>query len=201
MASFEEKPPRPSSRTSINITMPPLAFPANLVAVIRVKSAAAGCRIESTSIWRYFYFFLKDTTDILDNPDNNAHINCIRAKSDDEVEEKAWEVMFEAYDAQRGKRVSRLLTAYFPNFMDRWEALVALMRHSKAAVADLFAIHYMDRYVHNPVTELDTKLSNNYTNKMRDFNKDVKAASKFRGSVTTVDRITSIYSSVLRNAP
>ncbi|EGO58618.1 hypothetical protein NEUTE1DRAFT_25253, partial [Neurospora tetrasperma FGSC 2508] len=109
---------------------------------------------------------MKDTTAILDNPDNNAHINCIRAKSDDEVEEKAWEVMFEAYDAQRGKRVSRLLTAYFPNFMDRWEALVALMR---------------------------TKLSNNYTNKMRDFNKDVKAASKFRGSVTTVDRITSIY--------
>lgn len=28
---------------------------------------------------------------------------------------------------------------------------------------------------------------------MRDFNKDVKAASKFRGSVTTVDQITSIY--------
>lgn len=36
---------------------------------------------------------MKDTTDILDHPDNNAHINCIRAKSDDEVEEKAWEVM------------------------------------------------------------------------------------------------------------
>lgn len=28
---------------------------------------------------------------------------------------------------------------------------------------------------------------------MRDFNKDVKAASKFGGSVTTVDRITSVY--------
>ncbi|KAK3338788.1 hypothetical protein B0H65DRAFT_579582, partial [Neurospora tetraspora] len=109
---------------------------------------------------------MKDTTDILDNPDNNAHINCIRAKSDDDLEEKAWEAMFDAYDAQRGKRVHKLLTAYFPNFMDRWEALVALMR---------------------------TKLSNNHTNKMRDFNKDVKAASKFGGSVTTVDRITSVY--------
>ncbi|KAK3502210.1 hypothetical protein B0T13DRAFT_523947 [Neurospora crassa] len=126
---------------------------------------------------------MEDTTDILDNLKNDAHINCIRAKADDEVEEKAWKVM----------RVPKLLTAYFPNFMDRWEALVALMRHSKTAVADLFAIHYMDRYVHNPVTELDTKLSNDYTNKMRDFNKDVKAASRFRSSVTTVDRITSIY--------
>ncbi|ESA42760.1 hypothetical protein NCU07640 [Neurospora crassa OR74A] len=109
---------------------------------------------------------MKDTTDILDNPKNDAHINCIRAKADDEVEEKAWEIMFDAYDAQRGKRVPKLLTAYFPNFVDRWEALMALMR---------------------------TRLSNNYTNKMRDFNKDVKAASKFRGSVTNVDRITSIY--------
>lgn len=59
----------------------------------------------------------------------------------------------------------------------------------------------MSRQVHSshPVGDITdfcstkTKLSNNYTNKMRDFNKDVKAASKFRGSVTTVDRITSIY--------
>ena len=37
---------RPSARTSINITMPPLAFSANMVPAIRVKSTAAGRRIK-----------------------------------------------------------------------------------------------------------------------------------------------------------
>ncbi|KAH7625409.1 hypothetical protein B0T09DRAFT_325290 [Sordaria sp. MPI-SDFR-AT-0083] len=95
------------------------------------------------------------------------------------------------YDVRRGKRIPKLLTAYFPNYMDRFEALLALMRHSKAAVADLIAESYMDRCVHNPVTELD--LSSNHTNKFRNFNKDVKAAARFSGRTITENGITRIY--------
>ncbi|KAK1779783.1 hypothetical protein QBC45DRAFT_373942 [Copromyces sp. CBS 386.78] len=110
---------------------------------------------------------MRDESDILDNPDNNAHINRIRATSDEDLEEKAWELMFDAYDVQRGKRIPKLSTAYFPNYLDRFDALVALMR---------------------------TKLSNNHSNKLREFNKDVKAAAKFSGRTTTAeDGTTRIY--------
>ncbi|KAK3947397.1 hypothetical protein QBC32DRAFT_374333 [Pseudoneurospora amorphoporcata] len=110
---------------------------------------------------------MRDESDILDNPDNNAHINRIRATSDEDLEEKAWDLMFDAYDVQRGKRIPKLSTAYFPNYMDRFDALVALMR---------------------------TKLSNNHTNKVREYNKDVKAAAKFSGRTTTAeDGTTRIY--------
>lgn len=34
----------------------------------------------------------------------------------------------DTYDVRRGKRIPKLLTAYFPNYMDRFEALLALMR-------------------------------------------------------------------------
>ncbi|CCC14206.1 hypothetical protein SMACR_09472 [Sordaria macrospora] len=89
----------------------------------------------------------------------------------------------DTYDVRRGKRIPKLLTAYFPNYMDRFEALLALMRHSKAAVADLIAESYMDR----------TKLSSNHTNKLRNFNKDVKAAARFSGRTITENGITRIY--------
>lgn len=78
-------------------------------------------------------------------------------------------------DIQLGIRNPDLFTPEFPNFMSRFRAFVSFVRvrifcrpsqsprygtnfgvqSTKAGVTDMFAASYMDRYIGNPVAELD----------------------------------------------
>ncbi|KAK3338791.1 hypothetical protein B0H65DRAFT_541693 [Neurospora tetraspora] len=109
---------------------------------------------------------------------DNGHRNMPRKRQ----EEMAWTWLYKARDIQLGIRNPDVYTPEFPNFMSRWKAFVSFS--TKAGATDLFAASYMDRYIGNPIAELDTKVSNNHTNKLKIFNTELKGARDNGRTVT-----------------
>ncbi|KAK3502212.1 hypothetical protein B0T13DRAFT_509019 [Neurospora crassa] len=110
------------------------------------------------------------------NPDENGNVKAIRNMPRERQEEMAWTWLYRLRDIQLGIRNPDIFTPEFPNFMSRFRAFVSFVRSTKAGVTDMFAASYMDRYIGNPVAELDTKVSNNYTNKLKIYNFELRGA-------------------------
>ncbi|KAL0466279.1 hypothetical protein QR685DRAFT_451304 [Neurospora intermedia] len=123
---------------------------------------------------------MSNTVGLVDNvgnsPDENGNVKAIRNMTRERQEDMAWTWLYKMRDIQLGIRNPDLFTPEFPNFMSRFRAFVSFVRSTKAGVTDTFAASYMDRYIGNPVAELDTKVSNNYTNKLKTYNIELKGA-------------------------
>ncbi|KAK3399672.1 hypothetical protein B0T20DRAFT_477511 [Sordaria brevicollis] len=124
---------------------------------------------------------MKDTSDILDA--NNFQVAFVKGLKDDEIEMEAWKMLWTVRSVQAGVVNSRAFTAPVPTFHKRWKAVVACMRHSKAAVYNLFKESYLQRYASNPVAELESLISNNYTNRLRSNHLEVPKVAKKHGPV------------------
>ncbi|KAK3399674.1 hypothetical protein B0T20DRAFT_391237 [Sordaria brevicollis] len=116
-----------------------------------------------------------------DNPNENSDIRAIRNMARDRQEQLVWAALFKCRDIQLGIRNPDVYAPEFPNFMSRWKAFVSFLRSSKAGAADLFAPSYMDRYVSNPVKELDVRLPLPMPRlcagkQLKPYNIDIKAA-------------------------
>ncbi|KAJ4385108.1 hypothetical protein N0V85_008239 [Neurospora sp. IMI 360204] len=139
---------------------------------------------------------MTNTTLLVDNVgenlNDNADVRAIRNMPRKRQEEMAWTWLYKARDIQLGIRNPDVYTPEFPNFMSRWKAFVSFVRSTKAGATDLFAASYMDRYIGNPIAELDTKVSNNHTNKLKIFNTELKGARDNGRTVTENDDIAEI---------
>ncbi|CCC14205.1 unnamed protein product [Sordaria macrospora k-hell] len=132
-----------------------------------------------------------DNTDgVIDN--DNSDQKAIRELPGDKKEKIAWRAMFKIRDVQRGLHHPDLLTVTFPNYMSRFRATCALVRSSKAAATQFFAVPLFDRFIANPIMELDNKLSNNNTNASKAYNGEVKGAEKNSRTVTKFDNRAEI---------
>ncbi|KAK3484870.1 uncharacterized protein B0T23DRAFT_408835 [Neurospora hispaniola] len=117
---------------------------------------------------------MANTAGVVDN--DSSDVKAIRDLPRDKQEMMAWRALFKVRDTQQGLHNPDILTARFPDFTSRWKAVLALVRSSKAGATQFFAVHYLDRYTANPIMELDTKISNNNTNRNKDYNHELKAA-------------------------
>ncbi|KAK3947395.1 hypothetical protein QBC32DRAFT_365809 [Pseudoneurospora amorphoporcata] len=116
-----------------------------------------------------------DNLDV-ENPDENGDVKFIRHMPRERKERMAWEWLSKLRDVQLGIRNPDVYTPEFPDFMSRFNAFLSFVRSSKSGVTDLFAASFADRYICNPVAELDTKVSNNYTNSLKPYHNEVKGA-------------------------
>ncbi|KAJ4385107.1 hypothetical protein N0V85_008238 [Neurospora sp. IMI 360204] len=79
---------------------------------------------------------------------------------------------------------STVVGAEFKDFRTRWKTVVALMRECKAAVCNAFQASIVERFVNNPVTELDTKLSNLHTNALKATRQKIADVVEKHGSAS-----------------
>ncbi|EGO58621.1 hypothetical protein NEUTE1DRAFT_98865 [Neurospora tetrasperma FGSC 2508] len=128
---------------------------------------------------------MANTAGVVDN--DSSDVKAIRDLPRDKQEMMAWRALFKVRDTQQGLHNPDILTARFPDFTSRWKAVLALVRSSKAGATQFFAVHYLDRYTANPIMELDTKISNNNTNRNKDYNHELKAARDHGQIVTKFD--------------
>ncbi|KAK3502211.1 hypothetical protein B0T13DRAFT_523951 [Neurospora crassa] len=126
----------------------------------------------------------------VDNPNENDAVRFVLSVPRKDLLEESWKLLGKAYDAQRGILDPDVFSPEIPNFITRWRLMMGTFRHCKAAVSDLFSVPFVQRYTANPVMELDTKVSNNHTNKMRKYNKEVQGSNKYGGGATTVGDVT-----------
>ncbi|KAK1779785.1 hypothetical protein QBC45DRAFT_464707 [Copromyces sp. CBS 386.78] len=129
-----------------------------------------------------------DNIDV-ENPDENGDAKFIRNMPRERQERMAWEWLSKLRDVQLGIRNPDVYTPEFPDFMSRFNAFLSFVRSSKSGVTDLFAASYADRYICNPVAELDTKVSNNYTNSSKPYHNEVKGARQNGRTVTENNNI------------
>ncbi|EAA33515.1 hypothetical protein GE21DRAFT_5280 [Neurospora crassa] len=128
---------------------------------------------------------MANTAGVVDN--DSSDVKVIRDLPRDKQEIMAWRALFKVRDTQQGLHNPDILTARFPDFTSRWKAVLALVRSSKAGATQFFAVHYLDRYTANPIMELNTKISNNNTNRNKDYNYELKAARDHGQIVTKFD--------------
>ncbi|KAK3947394.1 hypothetical protein QBC32DRAFT_318880 [Pseudoneurospora amorphoporcata] len=119
---------------------------------------------------------IDNTEGVIDNDSSDQ--KAIRDLPRDKMETMAWRALYKIKDVQMVLHNPDILTVHFPNYM-RYS--------SKAAATQFFAVPLIDRFIANPIMELDTKLSNNNTNAKKVYNSEVKAAESNGRTVTKLD--------------
>ncbi|KAK1779788.1 hypothetical protein QBC45DRAFT_392074 [Copromyces sp. CBS 386.78] len=131
----------------------------------------------------------RNLTNICDSEaDNHGHIRFVREElTDVDAERMAWKLLAEMEACESrvgGHSETRIIKAEFKDFTTRMRILLAVMSCCKAAVSNLFQPSIAERFVYNPVTELDTKLSNLHTNQIKAHNVKIADAVKQHGSAS-----------------
>ncbi|CCC14204.1 hypothetical protein SMACR_09474 [Sordaria macrospora] len=120
--------------------------------------------------------------------DNHGHIRFVREElTDKDAERMAWKILaeMEACESRSASHAqTRIIKAVFKDFTTRMRIFLAVMDCCKAAVANLFQPSIVERFVYNPVTELNTKLSNLHTNQIKAHNVRIADAVKKHGSAS-----------------
>ncbi|KAK1779784.1 hypothetical protein QBC45DRAFT_392070 [Copromyces sp. CBS 386.78] len=151
---------------------------------------------EQRALNEQFVTAVLNIVDIVDNyrvdPMENSDVKFIHSLPREKLVRKGWEVMYYDYKVQRGIIHPEAFSPEIPNYMTRFRLTLCTLRSSKAACCDLFTLPMIWRYTCNPVRELETKVSNNHTNKLKEYRKPLDQVRKFGGSYETVGNVTYV---------
>ncbi|KAK3399675.1 hypothetical protein B0T20DRAFT_477514 [Sordaria brevicollis] len=134
----------------------------------------------------------KNENDIIETTENNQ-VRFIRGLTYEDAELGPPNICSSKVETQKaqveGSSHPGVVTAEFPDFITRWKFVVAYFKTSKAAVYNIFRPSFMERFVNNPATELDMKLSNKSSNGLKKNNEHLAQLVKSKG-VASYDKAT-----------